>query len=244
MVHEGQIWAGKREMAFVFEAFQQTKAVYTDGLSAMARLSPRETEVFRLIAEGLGNREISVRLRVAEHTVKNYVFHIFEKLGVSSRVELLILYAMGQRDSNGGGIKEVNNHSHNKDVDMACQYQEAVERGVGVMQFRLGEIYRNGVGVSKDDLSAYVWFSLAEKECFDVRKRSNLEKTKLALILTEEQICEAERRVCDLAMRRHQQSSSPSCFGTDGGLRGQDSPRLGESPAEPKTRQGSVTRVG
>jgi DNA-binding NarL/FixJ family response regulator len=43
--------------------------------------------------EGLTNREIANQLELSEHTVKNYIFRIFDKLGVSSRVEL-ILYAM------------------------------------------------------------------------------------------------------------------------------------------------------
>jgi hypothetical protein len=40
------------------------------------------------------NREIAQRLKLTEHTVKNYLFRIFDKLGVSSRVEV-VLYALG-----------------------------------------------------------------------------------------------------------------------------------------------------
>ena len=58
-----------------------------------ALLSRREQEVVRCVAEGLSNREIAQRLGLTEHTVKNYLFRIFDKLGVSSRVEL-ILYAV------------------------------------------------------------------------------------------------------------------------------------------------------
>ena len=47
----------------------------------------------RLVAEGLGNREIAEQLALSEHTVKNYLFHIFDKLGISNRVEL-VLYAV------------------------------------------------------------------------------------------------------------------------------------------------------
>jgi len=42
--------------------------------------------------EGLSNREIARNLDLSEHTIKNYLFRIFDKLGVSSRTELL-LYA-------------------------------------------------------------------------------------------------------------------------------------------------------
>ena len=60
-------------------------------------LSAREIDVVRCVAEGLSNREIAQRLKLTEHTVKNYLFRIFDKLGVSSRVEV-VLYALG---SNG-----------------------------------------------------------------------------------------------------------------------------------------------
>jgi DNA-binding CsgD family transcriptional regulator len=55
-------------------------------------LSRREVEVVRCVAEGLSNREIAQRLGLTEHTVKNYLFRIFDKLGVSKRVEV-VLYA-------------------------------------------------------------------------------------------------------------------------------------------------------
>ena len=55
-------------------------------------LSRRELEVVRCVAEGLSNREIAQRLGLTEHTVKNYLFRIFDKLGVSKRVEV-VLYA-------------------------------------------------------------------------------------------------------------------------------------------------------
>jgi DNA-binding NarL/FixJ family response regulator len=53
--------------------------------------------VVRLVAEGLKNREIAQELHVTEHTVSNYLYRIFDKLGVSSRVEL-ILYATNQTE--------------------------------------------------------------------------------------------------------------------------------------------------
>jgi DNA-binding CsgD family transcriptional regulator len=56
-------------------------------------LSARELDVVRCVAEGLSNREIAQRLTLREHTVKNYLFRIFDKLGVSSRVEV-VLYAL------------------------------------------------------------------------------------------------------------------------------------------------------
>jgi len=56
-------------------------------------LSQREQQITRLVAEGQSNRQISQQLQLSEHTVKNYLFRIFEKLGVTTRVELT-LYAL------------------------------------------------------------------------------------------------------------------------------------------------------
>jgi two-component system nitrate/nitrite response regulator NarL len=66
--------------------------------SGEALLSAREVDVVRCVAEGLSNREIAQRLNLREHTVKNYLFRIFDKLGVSSRVEV-VLYALGNHSA-------------------------------------------------------------------------------------------------------------------------------------------------
>jgi DNA-binding NarL/FixJ family response regulator len=60
-------------------------------------LTPREEQLVALLAEGLGNRNIARELNLSEHTIKKYLFRIFEKLGISSRVEL-VLYAVNNGD--------------------------------------------------------------------------------------------------------------------------------------------------
>jgi len=55
----------------------------------------REEQVVALVADGLSNRDVAGELGLSEHTVKKYLFRIFEKLGISSRVEL-VLYALHQ----------------------------------------------------------------------------------------------------------------------------------------------------
>ena len=54
-------------------------------------LSPRETDVVRMVAKGLRNKEIADKLTITEGTVKSYLHSIYEKLGVKGRVELTLL---------------------------------------------------------------------------------------------------------------------------------------------------------
>jgi len=91
-VHSGQVWANSSELHFLLEALAQPTGANLIHL-ANSPLSAREADVVRCVAEGLTNREIARRLKLTEHTVKNYLFRIFDKLGVSSRVEV-VLYAL------------------------------------------------------------------------------------------------------------------------------------------------------
>ena len=97
-VHAGQVWGNCAELSGVIEAFSQLAPMRVVSADGMRLLTKREEEVVRLVAEGLQNRDIAKELKLSEHTVKNYLFHIFEKLGVSSRVEL-VLYAVSNAKS-------------------------------------------------------------------------------------------------------------------------------------------------
>ena len=88
-VNEGQIWANSSELSFLLDALSKVPLVRLADAQSLSALSPRECDVVGCLAEGLSNREIATRLSISQHTVKNYMFRIFEKLGVSSRVELL-----------------------------------------------------------------------------------------------------------------------------------------------------------
>ncbi len=91
-VSEGQIWANSKELRYILEALGEALPLRVVDTRGAALLSRREVEVVRCVAEGLSNREIAQRLGLTEHTVKNYLFRIFDKLGVSKRVEV-VLYA-------------------------------------------------------------------------------------------------------------------------------------------------------
>jgi two-component system nitrate/nitrite response regulator NarL len=97
-VHEGQIWADTRNLAFILEFLTQLKPlrIIKPG-GGMTRLTAREAEVVHLLADGLSTRDISQKLTLTEHTIRNYLSTIYDKLGVSSRVELA-LYAVARED--------------------------------------------------------------------------------------------------------------------------------------------------
>jgi DNA-binding NarL/FixJ family response regulator len=91
MVSEGQIWANNEEVGFLLAALcAATASMRAFNENGIELLSKRELDVVRcLVGAGLSNREISRHLGISNHTVKNYMQRIFEKLGVSSRVELM-----------------------------------------------------------------------------------------------------------------------------------------------------------
>jgi DNA-binding NarL/FixJ family response regulator len=89
-VSEGQIWASSKELAYLLDTFASTNPGRTLSDNCRKLLTEREQQVVQLVADGLGNREIAARLHLSPHTVKNYLFQVFDKIGVSSRVELVL----------------------------------------------------------------------------------------------------------------------------------------------------------
>jgi DNA-binding NarL/FixJ family response regulator len=62
-----------------------------DRPAALAALTPRETEVLRLVGRGLSNREIAEELFVVEQTAKTHVSRVFAKLGLRDRAQAVVL---------------------------------------------------------------------------------------------------------------------------------------------------------
>jgi DNA-binding NarL/FixJ family response regulator len=96
-VHQGQIWASSQQLQYLVERLTQVPSLRIVNARGIKLLSAREEQVVALVSDGLSNRAIAQELCLSEHTIKKYLFRIFDKLGISSRVEL-VLYAF----SNGG----------------------------------------------------------------------------------------------------------------------------------------------
>jgi DNA-binding CsgD family transcriptional regulator len=90
-VYEGQIWANSEQVSFAVEELARSPVVRAVNANGLDLLSKREMDVVRSLAEGLTNREIAERLGLSRHTIKNYLFRVYDKLGVSSRLELLFM---------------------------------------------------------------------------------------------------------------------------------------------------------
>lgn len=97
-VHAGQVWANNEQMHFLLESLYEVRFKPLMDTKGLRLLSKREEDVLYCAVDGLKNREIAAQLHLSEHTIKNYMFRIFDKLGVSSRVEM-VLYALSQSTS-------------------------------------------------------------------------------------------------------------------------------------------------
>ena len=93
-VQEGELWLDRVTTAMVLRQFaQELPAPRRERESKPTPLSPREREIVGLVTQGYKNKELAEKLNISEQTVKNHMHNIFDKLGVSDRLELA-LYAI------------------------------------------------------------------------------------------------------------------------------------------------------
>ena len=92
-VHQGQYWTNTEQMRYVIDALSIGPSVRLINSRGQVVLTPREEQTVTLVTEGLNNRQIARELKVKENTVKKSLLRIYDKLGVSNRVEL-VLYAL------------------------------------------------------------------------------------------------------------------------------------------------------
>ena len=90
-VHGGEIWLDSHTTAAVMRQFAAPGEVSSGGSGKTRERSPlsqREREIVQLVAQGYKNKEMAEKMFISEQTVKNHLHNIFDKLGVSDRLEL------------------------------------------------------------------------------------------------------------------------------------------------------------
>jgi len=186
-VHQGQIWANSQQMGLVVEALATSHNPSAVDAQGIEQLSKREMEVVSCVAQGLTNREIATRLDLSQHTVKNYLFRIYDKLGVSSRVEVLFM-TLSRTSASDSAVSTTTN-SANQDLQSASilvGYQRAAEQGVPAAQLELARYYWTRKSDFKDLIQAYKWYLIASQQISRTCK-------SVGKALTMEQLLQAEQ---------------------------------------------------
>ena len=151
-------------MGLVVQALVSSHNFHPVNAPGMEQLSKRELEVVDSVAQGLTNREIAERLGLSQHTVKNYLFRVFDKLGVSSRVELLFMTLSRTSQSESAISSLWNRTDHDLLSDsILAECQRAAEQGVPSAQLELARFYRTRRTDSKDLIQAYKWYLIASE---------------------------------------------------------------------------------
>ena len=205
-VHEGQIWANSHELGIAIRALADSPTVRAVNADGMSLLSERELQVVRCLSEGLTNREIAERLKLSQHTIKNYLFRVFDKLGVSSRVELLFMtlsHGSGEQSSLQRTSKDDLNggkYSHDE-FDLLTKSAEA---GLPAAQLALAQLHLSRRRDPQDLVDGYMWYIVATERALHAREL-------ITKMLTPEQLEEAKQKA---AMWLPQDKRPPSSAGT------------------------------
>jgi two-component system, NarL family, nitrate/nitrite response regulator NarL len=96
----GEIWIDNESIHSVIEAYQSQKDTQPS-LRTQPRLSPKELAVITYVTQGMRNKEIALQLGTSEQVIKNYLRKIYDKLGVSDRLELALYWLNHQGPDKG-----------------------------------------------------------------------------------------------------------------------------------------------
>lgn len=197
-VFGGQIWANAEQMSYAVEAIAAAPVVRATDANGFNLLSERELQVVQSLSEGLTNREIAEKMGLSQHTIKNYLFRIFEKLGVSSRIELLFM-TLSQAGAPSPSKSSSNGKPTKAGADDATLaiYREGAEQGYPGAHLQLARKFRDGNGVSRDLVSAYMWFLVCEESSTRLRNEVAAERKQLTVQLDLREIADAQSKASE-----------------------------------------------
>jgi DNA-binding CsgD family transcriptional regulator len=202
-VYNGEIWMGQKVVELLVSAISNPLPVQVHNANGDALLSRREQDIVRWVAEGMTNRQIAEQSGLSEHTVKNYLFRIFEKLGVSTRVEL-VLYSMAQRNASPGENGDNGGHDDSLSISQWLTLPEKVPLAAYVV----ADLFRRGYGVERDARSAYKWIWIAETIAENAQGGNGAIRQQLEQELTAREVEEAKRAAAEW-LRLHWSGEPP-----------------------------------
>ena len=88
-IAEGETWIDNQSVSWVIEAYRAQATTLTNP-RLQPRLSPKELSIIGCVTQGMRNKEIAYKIGTTEQVVKNYLRKIYDKLGVSDRLELAL----------------------------------------------------------------------------------------------------------------------------------------------------------
>jgi DNA-binding NarL/FixJ family response regulator len=211
-VSQGRIWTRATEAEYLLEAIQS--APTCDGLSELKNLTKREVAVAEMAGQGLSNKQIAHAFGISEHTVKNHLFHIFEKLRVTNRVELLFLMIAGRGSQNEEWLRRFFSESWPAEPAILA----AAESGVASAQLMLGMAHLRGDGVEQDNHAAYHWLRLAALNSARVLEESRGAIDEVTSRLESRDIQEMERQISAETQERQKRKLKPGHIGSPQGF--------------------------
>jgi DNA-binding NarL/FixJ family response regulator len=194
-VHEGQIWARSVDLDHALEALANSPQVRATNHKGIELLSARERQVIQHLAGGMTNREIAHALDLSPHTVKNYLFRIFDKLGVSSRTELLYL-TMNNSSAKPAGTANGGSHAFPAIIEAAEAGDPSAQLCLAEHFGQIKDIPNNGdvksAGFQPASVSAYMWYLLAEKAAVPMLEQIAVGKKNISRTMSPQQLAKAE----------------------------------------------------
>jgi two-component system nitrate/nitrite response regulator NarL len=208
-VNRGEIWLDNRGMSLVVNALASAPSAPVIDAKALENLSERECQAMEWLLRGLSNKEISDRMGLSQHTVKNYIFRIFGKMGVSSRAELLFLILSQQHAERAEIANKVLKNGQPDHGALTALIEES-EKGSSTAQLALAQAYSMLGDDSKNIANAYKWYVI-------VAERVAQAQSVLAKSMTSKELEEIQREARYwLAQMKHVQAEKVNVHARSG----------------------------
>lgn len=187
-VHDGKVWASDDAIGLAVDALASGPCVRSSNANGMQLLSKRELQVVRYLAEGLTNREIAEQLKLSQHTIKNYLFRIFDKLGVSSRVELLFMTLSDASAAPSTPPEPVKGSLEPRYSREESEWiKRSAEAGLPAAQLALAQMYLSRRSTPQEIVEGFMWYLVATERALQARE-------SFMRMMTAEQLEEARQK--------------------------------------------------